>query len=157
MKNIINILLATILALATSNVYASSSVFTKAELELVKKQYQGQQWLMLLWSVDCPPCFKELAIIQKLKASSANLKVMLVNTDADEESYLERETIVKQFDLQSLANYHFVDGQGDQSRYAIDPQWYGELPRSYFFKASGESIGKSGLVNEVLIKKWLAL
>jgi len=145
-----------LLFIGISHVNASSTAFTKVEFEQVKQKYKDKQWLMLLWSVDCPPCFKELAIVQKLNAKLTDLNIILINTDADEETRVERDTIIKQFDLQRIANYHFTDGQSDKSRYLIDPQWYGELPRSYFIQANGKFNGKSGLASESLIEHWLS-
>jgi len=49
----------------------------------------------------------------------------------------------------------FADGEGDRNRYLIDANWYGELPRSYFVEPSGKFHGKSGLVSESLLTKWL--
>ena len=115
----------------------------------------GKQWLMLLWSVDCPPCFKELAIIQKLKAQHENLAVVIINTDANDEIKAERKEIIEKFELSNFTNFHFVDGKGDQSRFFIDPNWYGELPRSYFIESSGKFHGKSGLVNKSILTQWL--
>ena len=135
--------------------YAESIAFDKTQLATVKAQNTGKQWLMLLWSVDCPPCFKELAIIQKLQSQHDGLAVVIINTDANDEIDGERKSIIDKFELSSFKNFHFVDGKGDQSRFFIDPNWYGELPRSYFFESNGKFHGKSGLVNESLIVQWL--
>ncbi len=137
--------------------HASSIAFSEEQLFIVKKQNMGKQWLMLLWSVDCPPCFKELAIIQKLQSQHDNLAVVVINTDADDDITKERIDIIKKFELGKLSHYHFIDGQSDQSRYIIDSNWYGELPRSYFFESNGEFHGKSGLVDEVILTHWLVL
>ena len=135
--------------------YANSVALTKAQLEKVKTDYQGKQWLMLLWSVDCPPCFKELAVLQELQKENNDLAVVIINSDADNALTEEREAIINNFTLNQLTNFHFVDGKADQSRFWVDPQWYGELPRSYFFAKNGEFYAKSGLVNKDMIKKWL--
>ncbi|PHR82034.1 MAG: hypothetical protein COA59_15125 [Colwellia sp.] len=139
----------------TSSSYAESIAFNKAQLATLKTQNMGKQWLMLLWSVDCPPCFKELAIIQKLQRQHSDLAVVIINTDANDEIENERKDIIEKFELTDFRNFHFVDGQGDQSRFFIDPTWYGELPRSYFIESSGKSHGKSGLVNQSLLTQWL--
>lgn len=135
--------------------YAQSVAFNKTKLSTIKTQNMGKQWLMLLWSVDCPPCFKELAIVQKLQRQHDDLAVVIINTDANDETEQERESIIEKFELNNLSNFHFVDGQGDQSRFVIDPNWYGELPRSYFVESSGKFHGKSGLVDQALLTKWL--
>jgi len=143
------------LLIGTSTSFAESIAFDKAQLAQVKTQNMGQQWLMLLWSVDCPPCFKELAIIQKLQQKHHDLAVVIINTDANDEINGERKDIIEKFELNDFSNFHFVDGEGDQSRFFIDPNWYGELPRSYFVESNGKFHGKSGLVNKSLLTQWL--
>lgn len=143
------------MVLYTSTSYAESIAFDKKQLVTVKAHNMGKQWLMLLWSVDCPPCFKELAIIQKLQSQHDDLAVVIVNTDANDETNAERRKIIAKFELGNMTNFHFVDGKGDQSRFFIDPTWYGELPRSYFVESNGKFHGKSGLVNQSLLTKWL--
>ncbi len=139
----------------THYVYASSIVLTQEQLTGIKKQNMGEKWLMLLWSVDCPPCFKELDMIQKLNKKQADLNVVLINTDASEDTLLRRREIINKFQLMDLPNFHFAADQGAQSRFIIDPNWYGELPRSYFFESNGQSHGKSGVVDESLLVSWL--
>jgi thiol-disulfide isomerase/thioredoxin len=143
------------LVLYTSTSYAESIAFDKTQLATVKAHNMGKQWLMLLWSVDCPPCFKELAIIQKLQRQHDDLAIVIINTDASDEITAERIDIIEKFELDNFTNFHFVDGKGDQSRFYIDPDWYGELPRSYFVESNGKFHGKSGLVNQSLLTKWL--
>jgi thiol-disulfide isomerase/thioredoxin len=154
LKKFLLILLIPIL-FTTHYVYASSIVLNQEQLVGIKKQNMGKKWLMLLWSVDCPPCFKELGMIQKLKQKQANLNVVLINTDASEETRLRRREIINKFQLMDLPNFHFAADQGAQSRFIIDPNWYGELPRSYFFESNGQSYGKSGVFDESLLVNWL--
>ena len=110
----------------TNSSYADSIAFNKGQLATLKTQNMGKQWLMLLWSVDCPPCFKELAVIQKLQSQHDDLAVVIINTDANDEVKAEREDVIKKFELNNFNNFHFVEGKGDQSRFIIDPSWYGE-------------------------------
>lgn len=140
----------------TSYAYANSIAFNKEQLDIVKAQHMGKKWLMLMWSVDCPPCFKELALIQKLEHHGANLNIVLINADASDEVTQERINIIKEFQLNNLINFHFVDGKADYSRFLIDSTWFGELPRSYFIDINGQFHGKSGLVKESLITQWLS-
>lgn len=138
-----------------NSTYAESMVFNKAQLATVKTQNMGKQWLMLLWSVDCPPCFKELAIIQQLQKKNDDLAIVIINTDANDETNAERDGIIEKFELSHLSHFYFADGKGDQSRFLIDPTWYGELPRSYFIESNGTFHGKSGLVNQSILTQWL--
>ena len=147
------------LTVATSvisyNAVSASQVFTQATFEQLKQQNLGKQWLLMLWSVDCPPCFKELALIEKLYQQSPNIAIAIVNTDDGDSTAQDRKNIMASYQLDELATFHFSNGQGDRNRYMIDKNWYGELPRSYFVEAGGKFHGISGLVKENLLRKWL--
>lgn len=134
---------------------ADSSEFDKRQLTQVKQQYDGERWLMLLWSVECPPCFKELAQIGKLAEENPDLPVVLINSDGDEWLDEQREALIEKYGLSKLQNLHFADGKAAKGRFVIDPSWYGELPRSYFYKSDGSRVAKSGLVATELLAKWL--
>lgn len=131
------------------------SPFTQTVFEKIKEQYQGKKWLTLLWSVDCPPCMKELALVQKLQQKNKGLAIVIVNVDTHENSKQQRDEILLHFNLAQHKHLYFRDGSEDQSRYYIDPQWFGELPRSYFIDEAGFFHGKSGLVSKTLLEQWL--
>ncbi|RLA01878.1 MAG: hypothetical protein DRQ47_07515 [Gammaproteobacteria bacterium] len=128
----------------------NSNVFTQ-----IKEENLGKRWLLVLWSVDCPPCFKELALLQKLRSEKQLLPIVIINVDDNDEVAGQRVELLKRFQLNELPNYYFQDGEGDKQRYNIDSQWYGELPRSYFVEANGTFHGKSGLMSEQVLTKWL--
>jgi thiol-disulfide isomerase/thioredoxin len=131
--------------------------FSKPAFEKMKQQQLGKRWLMVLWSLDCPACFKELKLIQtlQLEHNGKALNVIFINADDTDEVNLERQQVLVSYEMNNFTNFYFTDGQGDLNRYQIDPQWYGELPRSYFVDELGKPHGKSGLLDEKLIKKWL--
>lgn len=142
--------------LAQSEPLSKKSVeFNSIHFEQVKSERLGQKWLALLWSVDCPPCMKELALVQKLHKKKKDLAIVIINTDTEEGSEKERIDIIKHFNLVNLENFHFTEGQEAQQRYQVDPQWFGELPRSYFIDEKGKFHGKSGLIPEALLSQWL--
>lgn len=137
------------------NVYAEHQPFSIEAFNKVKQQHQGKQWLTVLWSVDCPPCFKELALIQKMRKTHKNLAIVIINADDNDEVSEVRERTLANYELDDLTAFNFIDGQASQNRYSIDPAWYGELPRSYFIDDSGFFHGKSGLLDDKLIRQWL--
>lgn len=135
----------------------NSQAFGSGIYEEIKQKYQGKKWLTLLWSVDCPPCMKELAIVQTLQQKQNELAIVIINVDTYEDSEQQRDKIVSHFNLATQTNLHFSDGLEDHSRYLIDPNWFGELPRSYFIDEAGTFHGKSGLASKQLLEKWLIL
>lgn len=158
MKRLVIVLISGLLmsCLAQSEPLNQNSIeFNNVHFDKVKQNKLGQRWLALLWSVDCPPCMKELALLQKLQQKQQDLAVVIINTDTEESSEKERSDIIKHFNLMNLKNFHFTQGQEAQQRYQVDPQWFGELPRSYFIDEDGKFHGKSGLVAEELLTQWL--
>ncbi len=135
--------------------HAEQQPFSQTTFEQLKIQHQGKKWLMVLWSVDCPACFKELALIKSFEQE--NLNLVIVNADDSDEVTNERHKVVQQYQLDRYQNYFFADNTGDQMRYVIDPSWYGELPRSYFVDETGKFFGKSGLIAPEHIKTWLGI
>lgn len=98
---------------------------------------------------------KELALVQTLLQQKMDLAVVMINVDSDENSTQQRQDILQQFSLTGLRHFYFRDGFEDHSGYLIDPQWFGELPRSYFVDEAGVLHGKSGLVAKALLEQWL--
>ncbi|MFT4928354.1 MAG: thiol-disulfide isomerase/thioredoxin [Phenylobacterium sp.] len=132
-----------------------SQPFSPGHLDTLTQQYEGKRWLILLWSLDCPPCFKELAAIGQLHQQNPSLPVVLINTDGDDMLDEQRINVVNKYQLTTLNNFHFADGKAAQGRYLIDPSWYGELPRSYFYQVDGQRVAKSGLVKAAVLRRWL--
>lgn len=134
--------------------------FSQHTLTSLKKQFNQQQWLLVLWSVECPACLEELSLIAQVNnegktTKNQQLNVVFINTDDDAELTLERQEIIKDKQLTNFQHLYFKADSADRNRYLIDPYWYGELPRSYFFDSKGEFTGKSGLISEIKIRSWL--
>jgi len=135
--------------------WADSVAFNGDVFNRLKVENANKQWLMVLWSVDCPACFKELALIKELREKHPNINVVIINTDGENEANVQSVKIMENYELSDTTTYFFEEGSADRNRYIIDPSWYGELPRSYFVDNKGMFHGKSGLVDVTLIKKWL--
>ena len=48
--------------------------------------------------------------------------------------------------LNDVENWVFADANSQKLRFEIDPSWYGELPRTYFFDSAHNRNGNSGLL-----------
>ncbi len=60
------------------------------------------------------------------------IKVILVSVDGLE-SVDEVESILASNELQQLESWIFADTYIEKLRFSIDPNWRGELPRSYLY------------------------
>jgi hypothetical protein len=84
------------------------------------------------------------------------LDVITIATDRADDAETSR-LIRKKLEASGLASniWAFGSAPAEQLRYAIDPKWRGEMPRSYWFNTRGEAVAHSGLISEQTIAKLL--
>ncbi|WP_303907171.1 TlpA family protein disulfide reductase [Thiohalomonas denitrificans] len=147
-------LLALVLAALPTAVWAELKPFSQGSLEQITEARAGQPFLLVLWSMDCPPCMKEMGHLQTLRNRFERDALVLISTDglANREAV---ETILADFELGGFENWLFADDFPERMRYQIDPDWYGELPRSYHYDAEHQRVGTSGTLNPETIREWL--
>ena len=115
---------------------------------------QNRPFLLVFWSLDCPPCHKELAMLGHIKLQQPELDIVLVATD--EEAHTEElARMLHRYQLQHAEAWVFAPDQSEQLRYEIDRNWYGELPRSYLFNARHQRIAVSGTLSAKSLQAWL--
>jgi hypothetical protein len=61
-----------------------------------------------------------------------------------------------QYDPGPVEVWAFADEFSERVRFAVDRTWRGELPRAYFFDATGRSEGHSGFVDNRWVENWIA-
>ncbi|PPD04697.1 MAG: hypothetical protein CTY29_04355 [Methylobacter sp.] len=108
---------------------------------------QGKPFILVLWSTTCTSCLKDMAIIRSLHEEMPKLKIVMLATDDVSEAE-EVKSILKANNLTALDNWVFADDDSQRLYYEIDPKWYGELPRAYFFTANHERTGVSGALSK---------
>jgi thiol-disulfide isomerase/thioredoxin len=147
---------------ATSSLSGQADIqpFTGSSLKSIQKQHRGKPFLLILWRTDCPPCREELAslgaITQTFAAESRPLlPVVIVATDPID-TRAQLSTILQGYDLEASATWAYADSNTERLNFAIDPNWYGELPRSYFYSADGNPSGRSGKLTHELLLQSLA-
>ena len=113
--------------------------FVKGSYQSIIEGNRGNDFVVVLWSVDCPPCLEELELIADIKGNSPNYKFILVAVD----DYQDRESIIQllnQYRVLELDNWIFAASNVDRLRFEIDPTWYGETPRSYLFRGDAPPV-----------------
>lgn len=140
--------------------------FAMAELRLVEfkegsykqlvARYQDSSFLMVLWSVDCPPCIEELPMLGKFHKLHPDTNLVMVSTDGDNQiTYIQQ--LMRKHGLEDIKQWIFSGDHVHALRYAIDPAWYGELPRSYFHHKQHRRQAKSGRLDEDELSAWVVL
>ncbi|MCC6657260.1 MAG: TlpA family protein disulfide reductase [Rhodocyclaceae bacterium] len=140
---------------ATSAVAAGRlQPFTGDSLSAIQQQYAGRPFILALWSLTCNHCVKELQTLGRLARHDRALPLVIVSTDTPAEAR-EIRAALKRFGLAHLDTWVFDDAVPERLRYAIDPAWRGELPRSYLFDAAHRREAHSGLLGEAQLRDWL--
>lgn len=122
--------------------------------ELVEAR-AGEPYLLVLWSTTCLPCREEFRVLAELREEHGELPLVLVGTDPPgQEAMVNR--MLEHFGLADLENWAFADDDALLLRFEIDPEWYGELPRSYFYAPGGERVAASGKLERARLEDWIA-
>jgi hypothetical protein len=135
-------------------VMAKHQPFTADSLQQIEQQYAGEPFLLVIWEINCFPCREELALLGKLRQIHPDMKVSLLATD-NISQLDEIAAILEANQLAGIDSWIFADPNIERLRYNIDPQWFGELPRNYFYDADSSRFGFSGKLTEEVLNEWL--
>ncbi len=114
---------------------------------------QKRPYIVNFWSIDCPPCYKELKMWRELGRRYPELKVVLISTDAVE--FKDEVTqVTAELGVSHLESWQFADS-AERLRFEIDRRWFGELPRTYFYGHSGNTEAISGLLSPDVVEQWI--
>lgn len=163
MKSSMNKVTVRIMALATLTilpVFAQPALadnlqaFTTDTFADIKAEYAGKPFFVSLWSVDCPPCRVELDMLGELVAEQPDLALVLISTDQLAERDYANE-VLEDAGLDGIASWMFADSFAERLRYTIDPYWFGELPRSYYYDADHNSRSHSGIMTRDMLSDFI--
>lgn len=150
--------LCLLLALLTGHAHAEVSTeirpFISGSLKEIQATHSGQAFILSLWSASCTHCPAELKTLGQLKKKYPALRIVLIATDTPNE-IVQLDKLTKQFGLAKQEQWVFADLQSEKLRFEIDPRWYGELPRTYFFNKEHQREGISGVVPPEQLEHWI--
>lgn len=127
--------------------------FEPASLQQIVQQHKGKPFVLFIWSLDCTYCQTSLDVMAEVRRSNKDLKIVTLSTDsaADPQVVPLMEKRLAELKMQDNA-WAFGSASPDKLKYAIDPKWFGEKPRSYWFNSRGERIAYSGMLTPEKIK-----
>lgn len=138
---------------------AAMQPFEADSLERITESRKGKPFVLVVWSLDCVYCQTSLKNLSeersRVKRRGGDLDVVTISTDSSSDT--EAVAMMKQrLDSLGLAGnaWAFGNAAPEQLRYAIDPKWHGEKPRSYWFDAAGGRVANSGVITSKTIAKW---
>jgi hypothetical protein len=103
--------------------------------------------------LDCSTCLSELGALAQGRREHPELDMVLVSTD-DATRAEDAQRMLARHGLADLESWVFADPNTQLLRFEIDPQWYGELPRNYFYDNAHQRIGVSGKLQPEQLQRW---
>lgn len=148
-------LLLAFVFLFSQQVYAESlKPFNASSRVEIERTHQGHPMVLAFWSMDCVYCLDELGVLADFVKQHPKIKLILVNVDGQSSS-LEINKVLKQLRLPlKYEAWQFSESDEDRLRYSVDKNWYGELPRTYYYDASHQVKAVSGSPNLTWLKNW---
>ena len=148
-------LFVALLALAGMAGAAELRPFDAGSPRAIGQAQAGKPYVLVLWSLYCEPCREEMGRWGPLQKKYPGVAFVLVSTDLPQDRAAVGE-FLKRHDLGRVQSWVFADEFVERVRYAIDPAWRGELPRTYLFDASHRSTPYSGILDRKTLEGWLA-
>ena len=127
--------------------------FTADSFAAIRDNYDDGELLVGLWSMHCAPCLAELKLMGEILAEKPDLPFVLISTDPMSEREYAVD-ILEKYGLSGRESWMFANTFAERLRYSIDPEWYGELPRSYFFDLEGSVLRHSGSMTLEQLNSW---
>ncbi len=128
--------------------------FVRGSQQTIVSSHQGRPFVLALWSLDCTHCRDDMVLFGKLAKKYRSLDLVLVSTDTPEQKQQIARTLHRYL-LGHAESWVFADSYTERLRFEVDPQWYGELPRTYFFDAAGHSTAVSGKIDSGQVERWI--
>jgi hypothetical protein len=109
--------------------------------------------VVALWASDCAYCKQNLHTLATLAKTNPQLRIVTVAAElptADTGPAINKTGVKSE----RLA---YGDDVPEALAYAIDPNWRGELPRTYLFDGKGGMQARSGVIDAAGFKAALGL
>lgn len=159
MNKTIAVLLGCGLALIATLADAAQAIqsFNPDSMARIVQSRKGKPFVLVVWSLDCPYCQASLKALARERRKHSDLDVVTLATDALDDAQAAQQ-LRKRLKVAGLTAdaWAFGSAPPEQLRYAIDADWHGELPRSYWFNAAGKRVPHSGALTPAVIDQLAA-
>ena len=125
----------------------SAMPFTSGSYQQLLVNHAEQAYVLVIWSITCSSCIKEMEMLREVHQERPDLKLVMLSID-DISDLDEVNELLSEKGIGDLESWVFAESNAQQLRYEIDPTWYGEIPRIYFFNAQHQRQGFSGKMSK---------
>jgi hypothetical protein len=145
--------LAFALAGATASAAPALQPFEPASMARIIASEQGKPFVLVVWSLDCEFCLASLDALARERQARKDFNVVTIATDpaAPPLGPLMQQRL-SSLGLSEHA-WAYAALPPERLRFAIDRNWHGEMPRSYWFGADGQRTPYSGVITPAVIAR----
>ena len=134
----------------------------RGSFQKIISAHAGKPFIVALWSLSCTHCGANMKMFESLLKLNPTFSLVLISTDTSDQDVAIAQRL-RQYQLDKSArqqypnveSWVFSDTFTERLNFEVDAQWYGELPRTYFFNASGKSTAISGVLRADVVENWL--
>lgn len=121
--------------------------FISGSYQQIVTSNEGKPFMLAIWSITCPSCIKDMEVLNAVHKAHPELKIVMLTTDDIAETTEAQKILVKN-QLTDLEHWIYAEENTQKLQFEIDPKWYGELPRTYFFDKKQQREGVSGALSK---------
>jgi thiol-disulfide isomerase/thioredoxin len=133
---------------------AATHAFGPESMREIEQGHAGDPFIVALWATDCSPCRRELELLRAFNADHPAVPVVLIATDDLRNASLV-QTILSEFGLTRVESWLFSGGGVERLQYSVDPDWSGEVPRSYLYDRDVNRIVITGAASRIALDSWI--
>ena len=122
--------------------------FDAGSYQKILENNANKPFLFIIWSITCSSCLKEMPLIGAINQKNPQLKIIMLAAD-DISEVDQIQAILKKNSLSDVESWSYASENTQKLQFEIDPKWYGELPRTYFFDKKHQRDGMSGVLSEL--------
>ncbi|MEQ1636502.1 MAG: hypothetical protein ABL903_07405 [Methylococcales bacterium] len=150
LKNLYRVLLFNLLVAFSTSIAADQNhlnAFVSGSYQQILTKHAEKPFVLVIWSTTCPSCVKDMTLLSAMHKSWPTLAIVLLSTDDIAESK-QVQAILTKYELTGLESWVYAGDNTQKLNFEIDPDWYAELPRTYFFDAAHGRQGISGVLSQ---------
>jgi thiol-disulfide isomerase/thioredoxin len=148
-KQFISVLVI-LLAMINSQVQAGQPAlkpFASGSYQQILAGNANQPFMLVVWSITCSSCLKDMPLLSLVHKKRPDVKIIMLAADDMSETD-QIQPILEKNQLSGIENWVYADENTQKLQFEIDPKWYGELPRTYFFDKAHQRVAISGVLSE---------
>ena len=128
-------------------VQAAPAAFVSGSYQQILASNANRPFMLVVWSINCPSCLKDMELLSSIHKNRPELKMVMLAAD-DLSAAEQVQQILEKNQLSDIENWVYAEENTQKLQFEIDPKWYGELPRTYFFDKAHQRAGVSGVLSK---------